>query len=583
MCDRGEQRLRRDQVLDLLEAVRRDYPQIRPVARRTPEEFLRLVESRTSLLVEVGSQRHDGRETPVYEFRHLTIQEYLAAVALIRGHFPGHDPARSLAERIGPLAGRIVEVETGPDWRQVKEQQVTENWREALRLCVAACNDDDVDSALRAILGVGQDSKVPLPTAEEGWKPAPLPAEETRPRAILAAWCLADEPNASQAVAEEVFQRFAAAVGEQDGCGRELSTGLDRAAMEVATSVWSEPLQLALVAEFLRRGPENRWNPGSVSGMVAVRRATGLWPVADTEDASSDDFRTIWMQTQLDRVRNPHDTTAVATALAVMSAAYERKAKLVPGLTDVLLAMIAHGPAAAHAACWAMGWLIDVSEGGGKRAAWQPNAADLDHLVRLLPSGSTPMTDPEALRWLARIAGNVRSPAFVPGLLALLSHETGRTCHAAINALGNIADPRAVEALLGLLTHEAAEIRHAAINALGKIADPRAVEALLGLLTHETAETRRAALGALARVRNDRTDAKLISRHWSMARPTRPHRRRPRPIRGGQTETARRGNSPAVQGVGGRVRLAVGGRQVVGQRRLVRQPFQPDLTKPIFI
>ena len=494
MCDRGVQRLRRDQVLSLLEAVRREYPHIRPVTRRTPEEFLKLVESRTSLLVEVGTERHDGLETPVYEFRHLTIQEYLAAVALIRGHFPGHDPKKTLAERVGPLAGRIEAKAKG------REPEVTENWREALRLCVAACNDDDVDSALQAILGVEHVSNV-LESGGDGHV-GNVPHDQLRPRAILAALCLADEPNASQTVAEEVFRRFAEVVGENDGNGFA-STGLDRAALEVATSAWSEPLELALAAEFLRRSPKNRWNPGGLSGMVSVRRATALQPVTDTDEAASNAHRAAWMQTQADRLRSPNDTTAVVAALAVMTAAFEQNARLVPGLTDALLALTARSPAVGHATCLAMFFLT-----GGwdkeQRVIWQP-AAELEQLVRLLPPGPTnaslllptspPLTDFAALGWLARIAGNIHSPAFVPGLLALLTHKTAKT-------------------------------RSAAAEALGNIADPRAVEPLIGLLSDETAKTRRAALKALARIRNDETDAKLLTEdfnvQWSWLDPLAP-------------------------------------------------------------
>lgn len=174
MCDRGVQRLRRDEVLELLEAMRREYPNIRAVHARTPEEFLKLVERRTGLLIEAGLQLHDGQPTPVYEFRHLTFQEYLAALALVRGRFAGHDPQTPLAERVRPLTGRMETVSYGFG----QESMVTENWREALRLCVAMCNDDDVDATLEAIL-------------------EPQQSNEARPRAILAALCLADEPNVS--------------------------------------------------------------------------------------------------------------------------------------------------------------------------------------------------------------------------------------------------------------------------------------------------------------------------------------------------------------------------------------------------
>ncbi len=484
MCDRGVQRLRRDEVLSLLEDVRSEYPNIRLMRRRTPEEFLKLVDSRTSLLVEVGTVRHDGLETAVYEFRHLTFQEYLAAVALIRGHFPGHDPGKSLAERVAPLAGNLVEVETDAwDGRglAIKELQVTEHWREALRLCVAACNDDDVDATLRAILGetisrhalASGSHDVTSDTApiNDGTEPGAsarrlMDADETRPRAILAALCLADEPNASQSVADEVFARFTAATGKHDGLGRDASTGLDRAAKEVATSVWAEPLSLVLAAEFLRRGPEDRGSFGGLSGMVTVR-SSGLLPVnkAETGTSQTPASQTSWMQTQLNRLRDPDNATAVAAALAVMIAAFEEGAVFILGLSEALLALTARGPAASHAACWALYWLCDGRH--ERKPVWRPNADELDHLAGLLPGDSpSSLTDTETLYWLAAIAVSTRSPTCVPGLLTLLDHEYERLRNVAINALGEIGDPRAVEPLTTLLNHQFIDTRRATLGAL---------------------------------------------------------------------------------------------------------------------
>jgi len=60
---------------------------------------------------------------------------------------------------------------------------VSESWREALRLLVADCKDDDVDEVLLSILN-------PLQGEDE--------AKTGRPRAVLAALCLADEPNVSE-------------------------------------------------------------------------------------------------------------------------------------------------------------------------------------------------------------------------------------------------------------------------------------------------------------------------------------------------------------------------------------------------
>jgi hypothetical protein len=481
MCDRGEQQLRRDQVLDLLDAVRREYPHIRPLMQHTPEEFLRLVESRTRLLVEVGAQQHNGRQTPVYEFRHLSIQEYLAAVALIRGHFPGHDPAKSLADRIRPLAGKMEKARR--PYNLGDEYQVSENWREVLRLCIAACNDDDVDSALRTVLGEA------FTGAESNASPELPPAEQARPRAILAALCLADEPNASQSAADQVFRSFAAVVGERDGLSRA-STGLDHAALEVAASVWSESLEFTLTAEFLRRDSARRGGVGGLPGMISVQRAFGQRSAPQAGGADEHQLDAAWTQLQIDRMRDVDDIVAVAGALAMLEALFNQNTRFTDGLAPALLDLTSRGAAAAHAACWTIYWLIE-------RDGWKSEDSELGPLLRLMPGGSMTATDPEVLRWLANLARQIRSPHFTPGLLVMISNESENVRHAAIKALGQISDPYTVEPLLSLLTHESEGTRNAAIEALGNIGAPGAFEPIVGLLSNESAGTRESVINAL--------------------------------------------------------------------------------------
>ena len=173
MCRRGEQSLTEPEALDFLERIRREYPNIRAIQKHSPEQFLQILENRTSIIVQSGTVRRDGQTVPVYEFRHLTFQEYLAGLAIVEGRFPGHDKNRSLAERVSPLAALAVRSRMG-------SLDDSENWREALRLCVASCNDDDVDAVLDVIL---------TPETDE------IGLRSGADRALLAGLCLADEPN----------------------------------------------------------------------------------------------------------------------------------------------------------------------------------------------------------------------------------------------------------------------------------------------------------------------------------------------------------------------------------------------------
>ncbi|MCP4701304.1 MAG: NACHT domain-containing protein, partial [Gammaproteobacteria bacterium] len=236
MCRRGVQRLRRDDTLELLEGVRRCYPNIRPIHQHGPEDFLHLLEARTGLLVQAGETLHNGQMLPMYEFRHLSFQEYLAGLALVEGCFPGHDRRLSLAQRVAPLAGQVAEK---TNEHGESEMEVTENWREVLRLCVACCNNDVVDEVLLAILH-------------------PMENEEQtgRARAILAALCLADEPNVSQAVGEQVLDCFVKYLGDGDD-GEHVTANVERAAMELADSDWAHPLTAALFA-WINKRPARR-------------------------------------------------------------------------------------------------------------------------------------------------------------------------------------------------------------------------------------------------------------------------------------------------------------------------------------
>jgi hypothetical protein len=432
MCDRGVQRLRRDEVLALFEDVRRDYPNIRLLQRQTPEAFLAQLERRTGLLVEAGEVQHEGRPSAVYEFRHLTFQEYLAALALLAGRFPGHEAGTTLAERVKPLAGRVAEVNTdlGP------ELQVTENWREVLRLCVASCNDDDVDPVLAAIL----EPRVP---------------EEARPRAILAVLCLADEPNVSELRAQEILRRFAEQVKEDDGTGHP-STGADVAVAEAGLSVWVEPLKRALVDEFLRREPEKRAYLGGLAGMVA---SYGM-PAGEAE-------KTEWMLQQVRSLDSPSDIETAAAALAIMQAAFSEEAPVVTGLVDHLLVLLSRCHAVAHAAAWALGWLSG-GLAGDRRSHWVPS---LEESRLLLQYMTAPDFDRMALRWLMIIAGDAEMREAGSACTAALLHTSDLVRASAARALGKIRDASAVDALRASLQDPEQEVRRAAVQALASLWD----------------------------------------------------------------------------------------------------------------
>lgn len=130
--------------------------------------------------------------------------------------------------------------ERGIGGRWTAEVVVVENWREALRLCLAACGDDEVNAALLAIL-----------------RPLPGETETSRPRAVMAAFCLADEPNVREEIAEGVLRTLAAAVRGNDDDVTRYSTLL-AAVKDLNRSLWSQHLRDQLLLRWLADTPDSQ-------------------------------------------------------------------------------------------------------------------------------------------------------------------------------------------------------------------------------------------------------------------------------------------------------------------------------------
>jgi len=472
MCEQGIQQINQDDVLALFKAMRAAYPNVRPARNHTPEEFLHLIEARTGLLIEAGHTRHDGRLVPVYEFRHLTFQEYLAGLAIVQKKYPGYQRGDLIENIIAPLAGQVKEV--SGEWA------VVENWREALRLCVAACNDEDVDPALRAIL-------------------TPLPEEDaqvtTRPRAAMAALCLADEPNVSNNVAEEILHAFTTNIKEKEALSSEPRTILDAAALEIAVSIWSKALQAALINEFIKRPTMSSWNPGGLCGMVI----SASLPKNETAIRA-------WLEHQV-LILSTGEHHAIRAALGIMTLAYEKRGYAVPGMPPALLKMLSADAPSARAAAWALGWLSKEEKLGDK--AWQPTDIEMQHICTFIGNRHS---DPIATRFLTWIFQTIPDPRAVEPLLARIDDPEADVRHPVVQALGNIGDTRAVEPLIVRLDDPDIEVRKAVADALGKIGDARSIDPLIARLGDSDTYVRQAVADALGGLGDARAVAPLLSR-----------------------------------------------------------------------
>jgi len=439
MCRRGVQQLLGEEVLDLLDQLRDDYPKIRALRQRSSQEFLHLLEERSGLLMRSGVhwQPNHAQEKAIWEFRHLTFQEYLAAVALNMGHYKGRDASQSLAMQVAPLASPSPQEaqETGDFQESV--DAVSDSWREALRLLVSICRNDDVDAVLKSILD-------PSPGEE---------AESTqRPRVILAAQCLAEEPNVDEATAREVLKRLAASIGENDGIAA-IESSLEKVALEV----WhSHPdHRNALQACLLEAFAEPATSMGRHCGAVLAQLLGASNSITTEAEEES-------LGTMRHCLASSDDSEAICAALQVLELAFQGLLGGREGLEQNLLALLGRGSACAHGAAWALAWLsVDaptdrakrgsfsnnrlnppvlatVWEGVGGGGGWQPTEEQTELLLGALERAEA--SDGDEKRYLIPLIAKTAQPRFVLPLLGCLADADAAVRKAACEALAWLAN-----------------------------------------------------------------------------------------------------------------------------------------------
>lgn len=102
MMEAGAQRISEPRLKETLREARKQMPEVLAYARMGVDEFVERVERRSGVLVLSGHVVEDGRLVPVYEFRHLTFQEYLVAQALVEGNYPGRSDEDTLVSKLRP-------------------------------------------------------------------------------------------------------------------------------------------------------------------------------------------------------------------------------------------------------------------------------------------------------------------------------------------------------------------------------------------------------------------------------------------------------------------------------------------------
>jgi hypothetical protein len=112
MMTGGQSSITLDELAAHLTDARHNLPEVLSYARMSVHEFLNRVEERSSLMTLNGHRLVDGVLKPTYEFKHLTFQEYLAALAIVNGWLPEEfqdsSPTAILGDRINTTAWQEV-------------------------------------------------------------------------------------------------------------------------------------------------------------------------------------------------------------------------------------------------------------------------------------------------------------------------------------------------------------------------------------------------------------------------------------------------------------------------------------------
>lgn len=124
MTKHGQQTISADELNKCLIDARKQMPEILDYTNISPAEFIKRVESRSSLLIMTGHQQLDsGFISAIYEFLHLSFQEYLTAKAIVKKYISQSDNC-----------GKVVDI--------IKPHMSNEMWKEVIPLIAVLLERD---------------------------------------------------------------------------------------------------------------------------------------------------------------------------------------------------------------------------------------------------------------------------------------------------------------------------------------------------------------------------------------------------------------------------------------------------------
>lgn len=480
MCRRGIQGLDNEIIIELLIQLRKEYPNIRALRKREPEDFLKLLEARSSILIKSGGRWTSEKGNSLWEFRHLTFQEYLAARALINGRFPNRVKGKPLSELVAPLASVVTPTRQGRELNS-EASEIPEAWKEALQLLVADCKDDDVDDVVLSILQPvsGEDSS----------------KDSIRPRIALAALCIADEPNISDETAKKVILALAEVLDKRD-INQPADSIVCQAALALNMSCWKDFLKKILIKAYCSQPYDKRLNSGVLWGKTQItlidRDEKNLQHAIDCAEG---------------RIRSSDKIEYLSGTFEIMYAAFKSKVFEIKSAKNSLFSLLSRGEIEAQAAALTLFWLNGGYFGGTQY--WRPTISELEEIDNLIEL--TPLEEANTIGYLAIILIRSKSEKHVQSVLPLLKSSNTNVRQSIAKVIGTSKISEGVEALIDLLLDPNIEVRKSAIQALGRIGDQRGSGPLISILNDSSVEVRRTVIEALGQIKDPASIEPLLS------------------------------------------------------------------------
>jgi hypothetical protein len=344
----------------LLRRAKDELPEALGYSQFSDTEFVDRVELRSSLLIQGGHTVEDGHLVPVYEFRHLTFQEYLAARAIITGHYPGRSNSDSPA-------------------KLVSKYRHSEAWLEVVPLTAVMSGRDAKDMILDLI----------RETPQRGMNTT-----------VLLGRCLVDEVQLAPDVLNKALEFF---MNNITGHGLlDPTEVLVRAIILGRYGNALEEVVVRIAAQCDDRVP----NAVSTLGNIAIARLG--WSEDDIAHG----------KVNLDNVRslvqssNWKDQTAGASIVMNIAFTHRRRTGITALGEDIVVQLSSDSATVRHAACWALAWL-------GANCSWEPRekVQVLLQLARLLNDKQNPHIRRQAAWAICAL------PATRPAHVRLDEHE----------------------------------------------------------------------------------------------------------------------------------------------------------------